>query len=131
MNTTLKTNPNTLGSAAAKPTVDRSGDIQIKAMVYAGPGEIRLQDCPKPVIMAPGDAIVRVTQTTICGTDLHILKGDVPTATPGRILGHEGVGVIDSVGAAVTAFKPGDHVLISCVSACGTCAFCRKHLCRR
>jgi alcohol dehydrogenase len=67
-----------------------------------------------------------VTKTTICGTDLHILKGDLPSCAPGRILGHEGVGVIESVGAAVTAFKPGDHVLISCVSACGKCANCRK-----
>jgi alcohol dehydrogenase len=100
----------------------------MQAMVYVSPDLIQLQDCPRPVIMAPGDAIVRVTQTTICGTDLHILKGDVPTATPGRILGHEGVGVIDSVGAAVTGFKPGDHVLISCVSACGTCTFCRKQM---
>ena len=74
----------------------------------------------------PTDAIVRVTKTTICGTDLHILKGDLPSCTPGRILGHEGVGVIDSVGPAVTAFKAGDRVLISCVSACGKCEYCRK-----
>ena len=100
----------------------------MKAMVYAGPDKIELQDHKKPVITAPGDAIVRVTRTTICGTDLHILKGDVATATPGRVLGHEGVGVVDSVGAAVTSFKPGDHVLISCVSACGTCSFCRKQM---
>ncbi|MCA9321434.1 MAG: zinc-dependent alcohol dehydrogenase family protein [Planctomycetes bacterium] len=100
----------------------------MKALVYSGLGEIKLKDCPRPVITTPSDAIVRVTQTTICGTDLHILKGDLPTATPGRILGHEGVGVVDSIGAAVTAFKPGDHVLISCVSACGTCAFCRKQM---
>jgi alcohol dehydrogenase len=126
--TTLKSNPNAPRSAATTPTTDRGGATRMQAMVYAGPGQIKLQDCPRPVITAPGDAIVRVTQTTICGTDLHILKGDVPTATPGRILGHEGVGVIHSVGAAVTAFKPGDHVLISCVSACGTCAFCRKQM---
>jgi len=81
-----------------------------------------------PKNTAPGDAIVRVTHTTICGTDLHILKGDVATAKPGRILGHEGVGVVESVGAAVTAFKKGDTVLISCVSACGTCSFCRKQM---
>nr|WP_306264836.1 zinc-dependent alcohol dehydrogenase family protein [Pararhizobium sp. IMCC3301] len=100
----------------------------MKALVYSKSGKIALEDRPKPEITAPGDAIVRVVHTTICGTDLHILKGDVPTATPGRILGHEGVGVIDSVGAAVTSFKKGDHVLISCVSACGTCAFCRKQM---
>jgi alcohol dehydrogenase len=113
MSTTVQTTPNA---------------TMMQAMVYAAPGKIALRDCPKPVIQAPGDAIVRVTHTTICGTDLHILKGDVATAKPGRILGHEGVGVIDSVGAAVTAFKPGDPVLISCVSACGTCEFCRKQM---
>ncbi len=128
MTTTLKSNPKAPRSADTTPANDRGGVTRMKAMVYAGTGQIKLQDCPKSVIKAPGDAIVRVTQTTICGTDLHILKGDVPTATPGRILGHEGVGVIDSVGAAVTGFKPGDHVLISCVSACGTCAFCRKQM---
>ena len=100
----------------------------MKALVYADTGKIALMDKPKPEITGPGDAVVRVTHTTICGTDLHILKGDVATAKPGRILGHEGVGVIDSVGPAVTAFKKGDAVLISCVSACGTCAFCRKQM---
>ncbi len=128
MTTMLKSNPIAPLSSESKPKNDRGSAAQMKAMVYAAPGQVKLQDCPKPVITAPGDAIVRVTQTTICGTDLHILKGDVPTAKPGRILGHEGVGVIDSVGAAVTDFKPGDHVLISCVSACGTCAFCRKQM---
>lgn len=126
MTTALKSNPN-----APRPgtTAADGGKVsQMKAMIYLGPGQIKLQDRPKPDITSPGDAIVRVTQTTICGTDLHILKGDVPTAAPGRILGHEGVGVVDSVGAGVTAFKPGDHVLISCVSACGTCEFCRKQM---
>lgn len=79
-----------------------------------------------PAISAPTDAIVKITKTTICGTDLHILKGDVPTCKPGRILGHEGVGVVDSVGAGVTSFHPGDRVLISCISACGKCDYCRK-----
>ncbi|MGV8988489.1 MAG: zinc-dependent alcohol dehydrogenase family protein [Cypionkella sp.] len=128
MTTQLNLTPIAPQSAPAVPANDREGVSRMQALVYAGPDQIKLQDCPKPVIIAPGDAIVRVTQTTICGTDLHILKGDVPTATEGRILGHEGVGVIDSVGAAVTSFKPGDHVLISCVSACGTCAFCRKQM---
>jgi alcohol dehydrogenase len=100
----------------------------MKALVYSKSGKIALEDRPKPEITAPGDAIVRVTHTTICGTDLHILKGDVATAKPGRILGHEGVGVVKSVGAAVTSFKKGDHVLMSCVSACGTCSFCRKQM---
>ena len=98
----------------------------LKALVYHGPGKKAFEDHARPEITAPGDAIVKISKTTICGTDLHILKGDLPSCTPGRILGHEGVGVIESVGAAVTAFKPGDRVLISCVSACGKCEFCRK-----
>jgi alcohol dehydrogenase len=100
----------------------------MKALVYLGPGRKALQDHPKPEISAPTDAIVRVTRTTICGTDLHILKGDVPTCQPGRVLGHEGVGVVETAGAAVTAFKAGDRVLISCISACGRCAACRKQM---
>lgn len=98
----------------------------MKGLVYLGPGKSALKDHPKPEIAAATDAIVRMTRTTICGTDLHILKGDVPTCMPGRILGHEGVGVIDSVGAGVSTFRPGDAVLISCISSCGTCVYCRK-----
>ena len=93
----------------------------MKAFVYLGVGKSDLQERPKPQITAPTDAIVRVTKTTICGTDLHILKGDVASCAPGRILGHEGIGVIDSVGPSVTAFKVGDRVLISCFTACGKC----------
>ena len=100
----------------------------MKAFVYKGPDLKALEDRPKPRITDSTDAIVRVTRTTICGTDLHILKGDVPTCEPGRILGHEGVGVIDEVGPAVTAFKKGDHVLISCISACGKCDYCRRQM---
>jgi alcohol dehydrogenase len=100
----------------------------MKALVYLGPNNKALEERPKPVIVAPTDAIVKVTSTTICGTDLHILKGDVPTCTPGRILGHEGVGIVDAVGSAVTAFKVGDPVLISCVSACGKCVNCRRQM---
>ena len=99
---------------------------RMKALVYHGPGQKAWEDHPKPELAAATDAIVRVTRTTICGTDLHILRGDVPGCVPGRILGHEGVGVVESVGAAVTAFKAGDRVLISCISACGRCEFCRK-----
>ena len=98
----------------------------MKALVYLGPEKKALQERPKPTIGAPTDAIVRITKTTICGTDLHILKGDVPSCEPGRILGHEGVGIIDQVGPAVTVFKPADRVLISCISACGKCVYCRK-----
>jgi alcohol dehydrogenase len=100
----------------------------MKAFVYVGPGQKAIQDRPKPEIHSPGDAIVKMTKTTICGTDLHILKGDVATCKPGRILGHEGVGVIDSVGPAVTTFRNGDRVLISCVSACGKCSYCRRQM---
>ncbi len=98
----------------------------MQALVYHGPGQKRLDDRPKPTLAGPTDAIVRVTRTTICGTDLHILKGDVPTCQPGTTLGHEGVGVIDSVGPGVTSFKPGDPVLISCITACGRCEWCRR-----
>lgn len=85
-------------------------------------------EIPNPVIDKPTDAIVRILHTTICGTDLHILKGDVPEVTPGTVLGHEGVGVIESVGSAVRNFKPGDHVLISCITSCGSCANCRRQM---
>ncbi|MFY4695010.1 zinc-dependent alcohol dehydrogenase family protein [Burkholderia glumae] len=98
----------------------------MKALVYHGPGSKSLDDCPKPELIKPTDALVRITRTTICGTDLHILKGDVPSCEPGRILGHEGVGVIDAVGTAVETLKPGDHVLISCITRCGRCDYCRR-----
>ncbi len=98
----------------------------MRALVYQGPGKKALEERPKPQISAPTDAIIRLAKTTICGTDLHILKGDVPTCAPGRILGHEGVGIVDKVGDAVTAFKAGDRVIISCISACGTCDYCRR-----
>tara|TARA_R110002167_G_scaffold36382_7_gene115200 strand:- start:109 stop:1146 length:1038 start_codon:yes stop_codon:yes gene_type:complete len=98
----------------------------MKAFVYEGPGKTSLSDRPKPEIQKPGDAIVKIVKTTICGTDLHILKGDVATCEPGRILGHEGIGVIEAVGAAVTTFKAGDRVLISCISSCGKCDYCRR-----
>ncbi len=98
----------------------------MQALVYKGPGQKALEDRPKPTPQAPTDAVVRITRTTICGTDLHILKGDLPTCAPGTVLGHEGVGVVDAVGPGVTTFKPGDRVLISCISACGRCDFCRK-----
>ncbi len=98
----------------------------MKALVYHSPGKRALENMPKPDIKLPTDAIVRITKTTICGTDLHILKGDVPTVTDGRILGHEGVGIIEQVGSSVSNFSVGDHVLISCISSCGRCANCKK-----
>ena len=100
----------------------------MKALVYRGPGSKAVEERPRPQLQSPTDAVVRVTRTTICGTDLHILKGDVPTCEPGRVLGHEGVGVIEEVGAAVSSFKAGDRVLISCISSCGRCEFCRRNM---
>lgn len=100
----------------------------MKALIYVGPSQKALQERPNPALVDPTDAIVRMTKTTICGTDLHILKGDVPSCKPGRILGHEGVGVIEQAGSGVTSFKAGDRVLISCITACGKCEYCRKQM---
>lgn len=100
----------------------------MKALVYQGPGKKEWVEKTKPVIEKPTDVIVRITKTTICGTDLHILKGDVPTVTPGRTIGHEGVGVVEAVGNAVANFKPGDAVLISCITSCGKCDNCKRGL---
>jgi len=100
----------------------------MKAFVYRENGASALEEKAKPGIKDAGDAIVKMLKTTICGTDLHILKGDVATCKPGCTLGHEGVGVIDAVGPAVTVFKVGDHVLISCISACGKCEYCRRNM---
>jgi len=93
----------------------------MKALVYHGAGKRALEDKPMPTLLDANDAIVRVTKTTICGTDLHIMKGDVPEVVDGRILGHEGVGIVESVGAGVSMFHVGDHVLISCITSCGKC----------
>jgi alcohol dehydrogenase len=98
----------------------------MQALTYLGPGKRALEEKPKPLIQAATDAIVRVTATTICGTDLHILKGDVPTVAAGRILGHEGVGIIEEVGANVSNFKVDAHVLISCITSCGKCRSCKR-----
>ena len=98
----------------------------MKAVVYHGPGNKAWEDVADPTIIEPTDAVVRVDAVTICGTDLHILKGDVPTVTEGRILGHEAVGTIESVGDAVTSVAVGDRVLVSCISSCGRCRFCRE-----
>ncbi|HWB23971.1 MAG TPA: zinc-dependent alcohol dehydrogenase family protein [Chitinophagaceae bacterium] len=98
----------------------------MKALVYHGPGNKSWEEKPLPVITHPADAIVKIYKTTICGTDLHILKGDVPEVTDGRILGHEGVGIVEEVGSGVSNFKKGDHVLISCITSCGKCDYCKK-----
>lgn len=98
----------------------------MKALVYQGPGERGWDTVPDPGIIDPTDIIVRIDTATICGTDLHILKGDVPETTPGTILGHEAVGTVEEAGRSVTTVVPGDRVLMSCVSACGRCRFCKE-----
>jgi alcohol dehydrogenase len=98
----------------------------MKALVYHGPGQKTWEEKAKPTLLEATDAIVRLLKTTICGTDLHILKGDVPEVTDGRILGHEGVGVIEETGSGVSNFKIGDHVLISCITSCSKCDYCKR-----
>ncbi len=100
----------------------------MKALVYKGPGQKSWEEVPDPVVQQPTDVVVKMTATTICGTDLHILKGDVPKVAPGRILGHEGIGVITEVGEGVTRLAVGDRVILSCVSSCGRCSYCRQGL---
>jgi alcohol dehydrogenase len=100
----------------------------MKALVYEGPGKKDWKEVPDPQIQQPTDVIVRMEATTICGTDLHILKGDVPAVTPGRILGHEGIGVITEVGDGVAGLEVGDRVILACVSSCGRCSYCKQGL---
>src|SRR5262245_38204237 len=98
----------------------------MKALVYHGPGARRWEGVPDPTIEEPTDIVVRSDAATICGTDLHILKGDVPEVVPGTILGHEAVGTVVAKGAAVTTLEEDDRVLISCITACGRCRFCKE-----
>jgi len=98
----------------------------MQAIVYHGPGHKAWEEVPKPVLIDDTDAIVRVDAVTICGTDLHILKGDVPAVTDGRILGHEAVGTVEEVGSGVKTVNVGDRVLVSCITACGSCRYCRE-----
>ncbi|CAI7608354.1 unnamed protein product [Penicillium manginii] len=98
----------------------------MKALVYTGPGKIEIVERPKPTLQAPTDAVVRLLHASICGTDLHIILGDVPTAQPGLVLGHEGVGVVEEVGSAVHNFEVGQRVVISCMTSCGACKRCRQ-----
>jgi alcohol dehydrogenase len=98
----------------------------MKALVYNGPGSRSWHDVPDAAIKDPEDAIVRIDAVTICGTDLHILKGDVPTVEPGRVLGHEAVGTVVEVGTGVRGVQAGQRVLISCITACGRCRYCRE-----
>src|SRR4026207_1233831 len=98
----------------------------MKALVYHGPGMRSWDEVPDPEIQQPTDAIVRIDSATICGTDLHILKGDVPEVQRGTILGHEAVGTVVEIGDAVTTLAPGDRVLVSCITSCGRCRFCKE-----
>lgn len=119
---------------AAKSAETLSTVKNMKALVYHGPGKRVWESKPRPTIQEPSDAIVRITTSTICGTDLHILKGDLPTVTDGRILGHEGIGIVEQVGTGVSEFHVGDRVIISCVTACLKCDFCKRGIyshCRR
>lgn len=109
------------GTYTAKPKT-------MKGLVYGGPGIIEFKDIPSPGIEKPTDALVKIIKTTICGTDLGILHGKTPSVKPGTTLGHEGVGIIEEVGSAVSNFKKGDHVIISCITACGTCEYCKKQM---
>src|SRR5262249_13867921 len=110
--------------SAARP--DTTAGATMKALVYHGPGRRAWEDKPRPALRESTDAIVKLRTSTICGTDLHILKGDVPTVEEGRILGHEGVGSVEELGSAVRGLRKGDLVLISCITSCGTCDYCKR-----
>jgi alcohol dehydrogenase len=115
-----------VGETMTNSADNNNNKTEMKALVYHGPNNLALEDRPKPKLIKATDAIVRVTTTTICGTDLHILKGDVTSIADGRILGHEGVGVIEETGSDVLGFHKGDKVLISLITSCGRCSFCKK-----
>ena len=108
-----------------KPRITRT---TMKALVYNGPGKIELKEVAVPILEKPTDALIKIIKTTICGTDLGILKGKTPSVKPGTTLGHEGVGIVEAVGSAVRNFKTGDHVIISCITADGTCEYCKKQM---
>src|SRR5215204_327339 len=105
---------------------ERAKGADMKALVYHGPGERAWESVPDPTITDPTDVVVKIDTTTICGTDLHILKGDVPEVRPGTILGHEAVGTVVAAGAAVSTVGEGDRVLVSCITSCGRCRFCKE-----
>jgi alcohol dehydrogenase len=100
----------------------------MKALVYDRPGKIELKEVPVPIIEKSTDAVVKILKTTICGTDLGILHGKTPSVKPGTILGHEGVGIIEEIGASIRNFKKGDHVIISCITSDGSCEYCKKQM---
>ncbi len=120
------TSPNTVPKPETGPAHGGTNPVTMKGLVYHGPGRLAWEERPKPRLVEATDAIVRITTTTLCGTDLHILKGDVPSIAEGRILGHEGVGMVEEVGSSVLGFHVGDKVLISLITSCGRCSFCKK-----
>ena len=111
-----------------KKTENQSGVSTMKGLVYDGPGKIALKDIPRPKIEKATDVIVKITKTTICGTDLGILHGKTPTVKPGTTLGHEGVGIVEEIGDSVVNFKKGDRVIISCITSDGSCEYCKKQM---
>jgi alcohol dehydrogenase len=121
----MKTNPTQSEASQSHP---KTSHTTMKAFVYHGAGKKAWEDKPKPSILNPTDAIVKILKTTICGTDLHILKGDLPDVADGTIIGHEGIGMIEEIGASVGNYKVGDHVIISCITSCGKCSFCKKSM---
>jgi alcohol dehydrogenase len=110
------------------PTIDNGKVSTMKGLVYGGPGKIEWKDVPKPKLEKSTDAIVKILKTTICGTDLGIIKGKDPSVKPGTTLGHEGIGIVEETGSSVTNFKKGDHVIISCITSDGTCEYCKKQM---
>ena len=120
------TDPDTLGTLDTRGQPTEWGRKVMKGFVFHGPGQFSWDTVPDPGIKDATDVIVRVAAVTICGTDLHILKGDVPEVRPGTILGHEAVGEVVEAGSDVRTVRPGDRVLVSCITACGRCTYCRK-----
>src|SRR5262245_11810169 len=118
--------PPSSGTTIDRARTAKGGTSAMKALVYHGPGERAWEFVPDPGIVQPADAIVRIDATTICATDLRILRGDLPEVRPGTILGHEAVGTVVEVGRAVSTIRPDDRVLVSCISSCGRCRFCRE-----
>jgi alcohol dehydrogenase len=109
-----------------RPPIRQATYSTMNALVYHSLNRVVVEERPKPRITQPTDAIIKLTKTTICGTDLHISKGDVATCAPGTILGHEGVGIVDEAGSSVRGFKKGERVLISCICSCASCEYCRR-----
>ena len=128
MATSIEKTPSILEIKSEQPSDSTINHKTMKGLVYGGPGKIEWKEIPKPKIEKPTDALVKIIKTTICGTDLGILHGKTPSCKPGTTLGHEGVGIIEEVGASVKNFKKGDHVIISCITSDGTCEYCKKQM---